>query len=110
MNKNELLKKAKEENKGFDERELQQARMSSALAFFVGLFLCLLIRVTCYLVDGVDPLVSIACTLIYCGMIAADCIFKAVFVRKKYFIIGAIFFPVLFAAFLALFISMLINR
>lgn len=85
MNKNELLRKAKEENKkkGADERQLQLALQGSAVAFSIGGMLCMLINLASYVFSGIDPLVGTTCWVIRTGMQAADCMFKAVKVRKN---------------------------
>lgn len=110
MNKDELLKKAQEENKGYDERDLINIKQAGAASAAVGCALCMIISLVYRIVEGIDPLVGITCWLIYCGMNAAGALFKAIHIRKKLFTVSAVLYGVLFIAFAALFVIELIKR
>ncbi|MBQ4429135.1 MAG: hypothetical protein II871_05125 [Clostridia bacterium] len=112
MNKDDLLKKAQEESgkTGFDEREQKLAVQGSAVAFSIGGMLCMLINLASYIFSGIDPLVGTTCWLIWTGMQAADCMFKAFKVRKKPFLPLGILYCVLFLGFVAIFVIMVIKK
>lgn len=112
MNKYDLLKKAQEESgkNGFDEREQKLAVQGSAVAFAIGGMLCMLINLASYVFNGIDPLVRTTCWVIWTGMQAADCMFKAVKVRKKPFLPLGILYGVLFIGFVAIFIIEALQR
>ncbi|MBR3298497.1 MAG: hypothetical protein IKI64_04765 [Clostridia bacterium] len=112
MNKNELLRKAKEENKkkGADERQLQLASKSSAIAFTTGLLLCLAVGYVSTLFEGVDLLVSTSCWVIWSGMNAANFLLRGVLLREKPFMLAGAAMSFFFACFVWSFVKQLMVR
>ena len=102
MNRDDILAKSRKENSGGDEREAHVRMRAGNISYAVGGVLCVLISfvVTVFL-EGLD-LVSYVCWLIYCGMGATEYWIRAVQLKTKWEIIGAIISSLLFIGYLLL--------
>lgn len=110
MNKEDILKRAKKDNNGFDERDRMLLNQATAIGYAVGGVLCMIINLISYLVEGIDPLVGTTCWLIYCGMMTATSIFKCIRINKKGYILLTIVYILCFICFVAIFIIRIVNR
>ena len=101
MNKEEILKKSREENKNKDIAELEITNNAASWAYRVGGMLCALIAVleVIFLYR-----ISSECWLIFFGMLAAVFIVKFIKLRQKHELVIGLIYAVVFAFFAVKFV------
>ena len=94
MNKEEILKKAREENQGVDEVKRAAEKDAAELSTAVGLAVCMLLNLldTIILETGV---IGDACWIIYGTMVSTRLWVYAASLKKKGYLIGAVITTIL---------------
>ena len=102
MNKDEILKRAREENKGVD-AVLQEVEMKGAkISMAVGAAACILLNFLDHLFLHTD-VIGETCWIIYGIMISTLLLVHGIYLKKKRYLIGFVFtaaFVILFTVFL----------
>lgn len=102
MNKEEILEKSRQENKGKDERELQAIAQGCKIAFAVGGILCVLFATLAWIHK--DLAIFCSSYSVYFAMGGTAYILKYTKVRKKYELAFGIYFVLIAAALFAVYI------
>ena len=102
MNKDEILKRAREENNGVD-AVLQEAKTEGAkFSMAVGAAACMLLNFLDHLFLHTD-VIGDTCWIIYGIMVSTNLLVQGIFLKKKSYLIGSIFaiaFVILLTVFL----------
>ena len=102
MNKDEILKRAREENKGVD-AVLQEARTEGAkFSMAVGAAACMLLNFLDHIFLHTD-VIGDTCWIIYGIMVSTSLLVQGIYLKKKSYLIGSMFtaaFVILLAVFL----------
>ena len=101
MNKEEILARSRNENKGMDIIELQSLEKASRIAAQVGMLLCCFVAVMEVAVTGQ---VSMESWLIYFGILSTLFLMKYRLMKKRHELFLSIFYTALFLMFLVLFL------
>lgn len=101
MDKDEILKKSRDENRGADERELAALALSGKLAAQVGMLVCCAVAVLQVLFTGS---ISFESWMIYFSILATIFTAKYVKLRRKHELLLALLYGALFVFFTALFV------
>ena len=101
MNKEEILARSRNENKGMDIIELQSLEKASRIAAQVGMLLCCFVAVMEVAVTGQ---VSMESWLIYFGILSTLFLMKYRLMKKRQQLFLSIFYTALFLMFLVLFL------
>ncbi len=104
MNKEEILKKAREENNGADEVKRSVENEAAKLSLAIGLAACMLLNFLDSLFLQTE-VIGEACWIIYGTLITSRLWVYAIELKKKWYFVGAVtttIFVILLAAFLFL--------
>ena len=104
MNKDEILKRAREENNGVDEVKCAAENEAAKLSLSIGLAACMLLNFLDSIMLHTD-VIGEACWIIYGTMVASRCWVYASCLKKISYFIGAIMttaFTILLCVFLFL--------
>ena len=97
MNKDDILKKSREENQNGDEREKEIKLRSYATSAAIGALLCMVfVFVENIIFDRNSTLIWI----IYCGMMFSKCVLDAIKLKKKSDIVLSILWGLCFIIFI----------
>ena len=105
MNKEEILAKSRNENKGMDIMELQSLEKASKVAAKVGMLLCCFVAVMEVAVTGQ---LSLGSWLIYFGILCTLFFMKYRLMKNRHELLLSIFYTMLFLLFLILFLLKLL--
>ena len=105
MNKEEILARSRNENKGMDIIELQSLEKASKVAAKVGMLLCCFVAVMEVAVTGQ---LSLGSWLIYFGILCTLFFMKYRLMKKRHELLLSIFYTMLFLLFLILFLLKLL--
>lgn len=103
MNRDEILAKSRNENKGADEMAKQVQLKAASVSRAVGFSLCCIGALIANLMD-LSVIVSLACWMIYWGMLAAEGWILVAGLKTKWGWLGALVNTMFFVAFAVLFI------
>ncbi len=104
MNKEEILKKAREENNGVDEVKRSVENEAAKLSLSVGLAVCMLLNLFDTIFFKTD-VIGEACWIIYGSLVTSRLWVYAVELKKKWYYVGAVvttIFVILLVVFLFL--------
>lgn len=103
MNRDEILAKSRNENKGADEMAKQVKLKAASVSRAVGFFLCCIGALVANLLD-LSIVVALVCWMVYWGMLAAEGWVLAAGLKTRWGWLGALANTIFFVAFTALFI------
>ena len=102
MNKEEILKRAREENKGVDEVKHAAESKAAKISMAVGGAVCMLLNLLDRLFLHTD-VIGDTCWIIYGIMVSSNLLVQGIYLKKKSYLIGFVFtaaFVILLAVFL----------
>ena len=89
MNKDEILKKAREENKGVDEVKRAAENESAKISMTIGAAACMLMNLLDHLFLHTD-VIGDTCWIIYGTMTASQLWVEGIYLKKKSYLVGAV--------------------
>lgn len=101
MNKEEILKKSREENKNKDIAELKTTHNAASWAYIIGVVLCCILVILDLIVTG---FVNFTICIILFGMLSTVFMVKYIKMRKKHELFISLLYAVCFVLFFAMYI------
>ncbi len=89
MNKDEILRKAREENKGVDEVKRAAEKESAKISLAIGAAVCMLMNLLDALFLHTD-VIGDTCWIIYGTMTASQLWVEGICLKKKSYLVGAV--------------------